>query len=124
MIKNLIIIVLLATLIGCASKPSEAELARDRIQNATKENAIYFLEHKDRVLLLEQEIKRLERESESAEQQRSLAEARNELTDIYPEFKMGVDMNGNAKLMSTNAISARIRLMEQEAEAYLAGKYD
>ena len=125
MYKLGVVVLLFAMMVGgCANKPSEAELAREIIKNKTKESAIYFLEHKDRVLFLEQEIKRLERETESAEQQSELAKVRNELATIYPFFKTGEDQYGNAILTDTPFLSARIRLMEQEAEAYLAGEYD
>jgi hypothetical protein len=125
MYKLGVVVLLFAMMVGgCANKPSEAELAREIIKNKTKESAIYFLEHKDRVLFLEQEIKRLEREPESVEQQSALAKVRNELATIYPFFKTGEDQYGNAILTDTPFLSARIRLMEQEAEAYLAGEYD
>jgi hypothetical protein len=93
-----------------------AQEARDKIEKATAAAAESFQSNRDRILFLEGEIKRLEQFGMTAEDAANLKNYRNELAKLIPSLQTGVDQYGNAILTGNAAISARIDLLQKQAE--------
>jgi TP901 family phage tail tape measure protein len=101
-------------LLGFIKVDKAAQKARDAIATASATARESFESNADRIKFLESEIKRLEKFGLTQEDANNLKNYRNEIAKLMPELQTGVDKYGNAILMGNVAMSARIRLMEEE----------